>query len=303
MKHTIIFFLILAVVFRSERCAAQSDAKSGYSISGLTITQRDTLPDGIIVTDAVTYSDSAELIQSMAAKVGALRTQKAAWAAMYSRDSLALDRAVRAKNAYDGGSESPRMVKLPPGFSELSDEESPGKPLFDVLAIEDESTEPITKYRVVYCHDGDTYWTLFPGENKNEVRRIRPIGFDCDEVKHDHLPISQPFGEFVRDTVSKMLKADSIVLQVVGFDVYGRTLARVYWRGQDLASIILRNGWGDYLTSSVLDAATRKEYQRIRNEAKRAKRGRWSAENQKQYTESGNTLMTPRQWRKKYQIK
>ena len=89
-----------------------------------------------------------------------------------------------------------------------------------------------------------------------------------------------------------MLTNDSIDIEVIGFDFYGRTLARVTWHGQDLASLMLRNGWADYLTSSALNATTRKEYQRLRDTAKRAKRGRWA----------GSDVITPRVWRKKYKI-
>lgn len=159
----------------------------------------------------------------------------------------------------------------------------------DVPPPPDDDTEPAAvKYPVVYVYDADTYWVLFP----DGVRRVRPVGFDSDEIKGKYMAEGQPYGDVVRDTIAKLLTGDSIELRIAGLDRYGRTLAQCYWRGQDLALLMLRNGWADYLTSSALGPNTRKAYQQERDAAKKAKRGRWA----------GKDVVTPRQWRKQYKV-
>lgn len=153
----------------------------------------------------------------------------------------------------------------------------------------DDIPEITTKYKVLYVYDGDTYYV----QAGTGMLRIRPVGFDCDEVQGKYMSKGQPFGSASRDSIRAWLTGDSIELDIKGLDIYGRTLAQVKWRGQDMAVLLLRKGWADYYTSSYIGPNTRKAYQRERDAAKRAKRGRWA----------GSDVMTPKKWRALYQIK
>ena len=286
MRYIFFIFLFSVLVFRSEKCNAQSDAKTGYRIStdagNLVFSQFDTLADGTIYIAPVrTFADTASMTEFVTGQKVAKRQKVNEWAAMKTRDSIAVVRL----NALGAGFGAPGFIRRdvsPPLPESGKMDASEPEPEADVLAV--------TRYRVVWVRDADTYWIQTP----TGILKVRPVGFDADEIKGDgkHLKQSQPFGEFERDTLRAMLTGDSIDIRVLGFDVYGRTLVVATWRGIDIATLMIRNGWADYLTTSHLTATQRKALQTERDKAKRAKRGRWQ----------NKEVVTPRKWRKEYKV-
>ena len=136
---------------------------------------------------------------------------------------------------------------------------------------------------VTGVHDGDTYTVKGLSEN------VRIIGVDCPEVISNHISQNQELGVAIGDSVRALLKGNKVVLGLYGKDMYNRNLATVLVDGQDLASIILRKGWGWYL-SSKLPASIRKGYQKDRDFAKSHKLGIWA----------NPSPMNPKDFRKKF---
>jgi endonuclease YncB( thermonuclease family) len=83
--------------------------------------------------------------------------------------------------------------------------------------------EPQT-WRVVSIHDGDCVTVLDAG---NRQTKLRLTGIDAPELK-------QPFGSKARDHLAGMVMGKVIEIEDHGPDRYGRTLARIEVKGQDV---------------------------------------------------------------------
>lgn len=158
---------------------------------------------------------------------------------------------------------APRSALAPPPIQQ-QDADQP--------AIERIEGERDLAFVVKAVHDGDSYKIDWP----DMPDWIRVAGIDCPEVISNKITADQPYGRFVADTLRKMLKGDTIVINFIGFDRLDRPLVTVQWKGKDLAEVILRNGWAHYYSTRSLPASKRKSYQAARDAAKRAKRGIWS---------------------------
>lgn len=129
-------------------------------------------------------------------------------------------------------------------------------------------------------HDGDS---VRPGKTF-----VRILGIDCPEVISNHVSANQPqgveAGKFVRD----LLKGKSVTVQFWGKDKYKRPLVKISLNGSDVGEIILKNGFGWYVSGSTkLTEAERTAYIVAYKLAKKAKLGIWSVPNP----------MKPAQWR------
>lgn len=127
---------------------------------------------------------------------------------------------------------------------------------------------PANVYNIIRVHDGDTYTAQGLSEN------IRIMGVDCPEVVSNIISENQEFGVEVSDSVREFIKGKNVILGLYDKDIYNRNLATVEVDGQDLASYILRHGWGWYMTSK-LPVSIRKGYQKDRDYAKAHKLGLW----------------------------
>jgi len=131
--------------------------------------------------------------------------------------------------------------------------------------------------------DGDTY-VVKSGTIKE---RVRIEGIDTPEELWPGKWPAQPWAYQVEDSVRALIHTKTVTLETFGVDQYGRTLARIYLDGRDVAEIILRNGWAHYERND-LDKKTRRKYQRLRDYAKENKIGIWSDAN----------VIAPKNWRK-----
>lgn len=91
------------------------------------------------------------------------------------------------------------------------------------------------RIQVTSVHDGDTF--------RLGAERIRILGMDAPEIgdgaKCDQ---EQRAAVAARDYLETALRSDDVHIERHGFDVYGRTLARVYVDGRDIADAMLGEG-------------------------------------------------------------
>lgn len=111
---------------------------------------------------------------------------------------------------------------------------------------------------VASVHDGDTV-RLTSGQ------RVRLWGIDCPELK-------QAGGVQARDWLAKRCEGKPVVLVTHGEDRYGRILAVVQLRGEDLNAGLLRAGWAWWYRKYTPDAH---DYEALERTARTARVGLW----------------------------
>lgn len=136
------------------------------------------------------------------------------------------------------------------------------------------------KMTVASVHDGDTFVAKDSAGTKYTVR---PIGFDCPEVRSNIILQTQPYGRIAGDTLRSLIKEqvvllDTFALKMVNHrDQYGRLVAEVYFK--DSSSVAL------FMVSSGLAWSVKtsdRTYPKMNTilkdahrEARAAKRGLW----------------------------
>ena len=123
------------------------------------------------------------------------------------------------------------------------------------------AAEPVA-WRVVSVHDGDTVTALDAG---NVQRKVRLTGIDAPEI-------GQPFGTKARDRLTALAKGKTVTIHSHGQDRYGRTLASVDIKGDDLAHRLVADGLAWHYTRYSKDAGLAA----VEQEARAARRGLWA---------------------------
>lgn len=84
-------------------------------------------------------------------------------------------------------------------------------------------------------HDGDTF--------RIGRERIRVLGMDAPEIGPGaRCAREQNAAVAARDFLAQKLASSSVKIERAGHDVYGRTLARIYVDGSDVATLMLAQG-------------------------------------------------------------
>lgn len=88
---------------------------------------------------------------------------------------------------------------------------------------------------VTSVHDGDTF--------RIGHERIRVLGMDAPEIgDRANCDSEQRAAIAAREFLSGKIHGSNVRLERDGFNVYGRTLARVYVDGEDIAGVMLSAG-------------------------------------------------------------
>jgi len=87
--------------------------------------------------------------------------------------------------------------------------------------------------RAVGVADGDTITIL---RDRRDQVKIRLYGIDAPES-------GQPFGKAAKQSLSSMVYGQSVEVEVMDTDRYGRTVARVFVDGDDVNAAQLRSGY------------------------------------------------------------
>ncbi len=141
-------------------------------------------------------------------------------------------------------------------------------------------------------HDGDSYKiqtvkfdttkiikpngdTIVAVTQTTAVEWFRLVHVDCPEVISNYITANQECGVEIGDSCRLLLKGKPVRIQRFGKDVYGRPLIRLYLvDGSDWNLELLKRGWAWYIPGP-LDSATRETYKKIRDKARKNKRGLW----------------------------
>lgn len=118
--------------------------------------------------------------------------------------------------------------------------------------------------RVVGVSDGDTVKVLVGG---TEVK-VRLEGIDCPE-KH------QPWGQRAKTFTSTLLAGKTVTVQVKTVDRYGRLVARVLVRDQDVSLELLRAGLAWHFVRYNQEPTL----SQLESEARADRRGLWADSN------------------------
>lgn len=125
-----------------------------------------------------------------------------------------------------------------------------------------QAADPPAAGRVVAIADGDTLTVL---DDANAQHKIRISGIDAPEK-------SQPFGTAARRRLGELVAGQTVALEVRGRDKYGRTLARVAIKGQDIGEQLVGEGLAWHYKRFDNDAALAA----AEAKARAARRGLWS---------------------------
>lgn len=121
---------------------------------------------------------------------------------------------------------------------------------------------PVYEATVVKVADGDSITVRRPGE---EEVRVRLEGIDCPEHR-------QPYSVAAKKFTSGMVFDERVQVRVLDHDRYGREVARVTVKGQDVSVELLREG----LAWHYKHFNQEEELARLEAEARQARRGLWS---------------------------
>lgn len=126
--------------------------------------------------------------------------------------------------------------------------------------------------KVISVADGDTITVLLD----NSPTRIRLYGIDCPEVAHKSGDVTQPFGSKAKEFTKELCAGTQVKVIEKDKDRYGRIVAIVVLEdGRVLNEELLRNGFAWHYKKYD----NTKEWAKLEEEARSAKKGLWSQEN------------------------
>ena len=110
--------------------------------------------------------------------------------------------------------------------------------------------------------DGDTY--IFVNRLGNEIR-CRMYGIDAPEMKQD-------FGKKSKDNLSKMIEKQTVRVELVDIDRYGRAIVKTYLNDADIGLVMIESGsaWHYWQYSKE-----KSKYQKAQKIAKSRSMGLW----------------------------
>lgn len=120
------------------------------------------------------------------------------------------------------------------------------------------------KGKVNHVTDGDTLW-LRPASGGRPVE-IRLLGLDAPEA-------CQPFGREAKQALHARVQGTAVVARTSGVDDYGRQLAQVEHRGEDLGRWLVRGGYA----WSMRFQGRSGPYAAEEAQARRERKGLWAA--------------------------
>ena len=117
--------------------------------------------------------------------------------------------------------------------------------------------------RVTSVVDGDTLWVR--RSKAGPGTEIRLQGIDAPEI-------CQRWGRESREALRTLVLSRTVTVSEIGRDTYGRVLARLHVRGQDVGGWLVANGhaWSSHFHGNA------GPYARQEVDAREARRGLWS---------------------------
>lgn len=126
------------------------------------------------------------------------------------------------------------------------------------------------KATVTYVCDGDSVWVK---RTIGGRMKLRLLGMDAPESE-------QEYGQLSQEYLDGLIGGQTVEVEAIGADIYGRWLARIKFRRQDVSLQMIEAGmaWPYYASFHNLTPAERSAYRAAAFEAKRYGRGLWRSE-------------------------
>lgn len=118
--------------------------------------------------------------------------------------------------------------------------------------------------KVLAVHDGDSFRVQYEDGTKEWVRLE---GVDCPEVISNHISKNQAFGLQAATFVRDWIKGDTLLVDSLTTDLYGRTIVSALTKDSvNISEYLVTNGYAWYLD---------KNYRTLQEQAKDSKLGLW----------------------------
>lgn len=120
--------------------------------------------------------------------------------------------------------------------------------------------------KVISITDGDTVTVL---TNTNEQVKIRVYGIDCPEKK-------QAFGTKAKQFLSSLIFGQTVTVQPLGKDLYGRTIAKIAYEGRDIGLTMIQYGYAWWYQQYAMKEI---DYKKAQAKAREQQLGLWQDAN------------------------
>ena len=135
-----------------------------------------------------------------------------------------------------------------------------------------------TNATVKAVHDGDSFKVQFEDSLKTTVW-VRLQGVDCPEVRSPHVVSSQDYGVAAGDSMRLILKGQRVFVDTLYRDAYGRPVAKIKFKGNDITEYVISTGKGWYYSSKSMSTKNRNKLKGLEAKAREQKLGLWASEN------------------------
>jgi endonuclease YncB( thermonuclease family) len=125
---------------------------------------------------------------------------------------------------------------------------------------------------VQWIVDGDT---IHVATENGRILKIRLYGIDAPELSVDKRGRHQPYAEQAKTNLKSLIDGQRITYQTMDTDRYGRIVAIVYYRQNDVNLEMIKNG-SAWAYPRYLDKNHLKTYEAAESRARRTKTGLWS---------------------------
>ncbi|WII93568.1 thermonuclease family protein [Kingella negevensis] len=128
--------------------------------------------------------------------------------------------------------------------------------------------------KVISVHDGDTIRVI---DKHGQKQRIRLANIDAPEINP-----AQAHGIASRDALRELINQQTVEINVVDVDKYGRQVAQIIHKEQDINLLQIQNGNAWHYQSFAKKNQTSHEYEQYstaENIAKQDKIGLWAGKN------------------------
>ncbi len=130
----------------------------------------------------------------------------------------------------------------------------------------------MASYKVLHVIDGDTFVVKDNGSEK----KVRMIGIDAPESAAYDKSENTPEGKAAAEYLKKLIEGKTVKLEFdVGmYDQYDRLLAYVYYNGEMINKVLLKEGYAVTMTIQP-NIKYADEFYELQKEAQRSKKGFW----------------------------
>ena len=153
-----------------------------------------------------------------------------------------------------------------------------------VAAVRSPAADSTPIYNVIRVFDGDTIRV----KGADGQTTIRLLGIDAPETSKGNGAPGQPYSRKSQRHLAGLVLNRPVTLKVYGRDRYGRSLAVVYCKGQDVNRAMLQAGLAEVYRGRTPEAFDKAPYLAAEEQARRSQTGMWR---------QGDAYVSPIRWK------